>query len=105
MPNKIDPALLAKLKSEHGEVLHLESDWGDLVFRGATQEEYDRFMREHADTVTKPAGIRTLLTTCNVYPGEDELRTLLRQKPALALGLANKLTAFCGAREGAIREK
>jgi hypothetical protein len=105
MPTPIDPTLLAKLKAEHGEVLHLETDWGDVVFRGATQEEYDRFTREHTDTVTRQSGIRTLLGSCVVHPGKDEFYALVQRKPAITLILANKLTAFCGARDNAVREK
>jgi hypothetical protein len=105
MPNPIDPTLLAKLKAEHGEVFHLETDWGDLVFRGASQEEFDRFTREVADPVTKQSGIRTLLGSCVLHPAAEEFYALLRRKPAITLTLGNKLTAFMGAREGAIREK
>lgn len=105
MPTPIDPTLLAKLKAEHGEVLHLETDWGDLVFRGASQEEYDRFTREVAEAVTKPSAIRTLLGDCVLHPEKEAFYGLLRLKPAITLILATKLIAFCGARENAVREK
>jgi len=96
----------AKLSAQHGELLHLQTKWGDeFLFRAATPEEYERFQVEHADITTRISGTRTLLRTCCVYPGPDAPDEFLKRKPGALWKLATPLSAHCGAEDDAVRKK
>lgn len=102
----ISESELGKLRADHGEILHLETKWGDeFVFRTATPEEYKRFQEEHADIQTRIAGTQTLLRSCVVYPSKDALDDFLRRKPGALWKLATPLSAHCGAEDDAVRKK
>lgn len=102
----IDEAALSKLRAEHGDLLQLETKWGDeFVFRAATPEEYDRFQQEHAETSTRISGSRIFLRTCCVHPGKEAVDDFLRRRPGAIWKLVNPLNEHCGAEEGAVRKK
>jgi hypothetical protein len=101
----IDETISEDLKAKHGDVLELETDWGDAAFRVATPGEWQRFNDEIADESTRPRALRTLVIACCVYPPRDEFEKLLTKRPGLTQGFGNQLTKHCGLGNEAVRKK
>jgi hypothetical protein len=105
MPNPIDPSTLAELKAKHGDVLHLETDLGDVVFKVATPELWQRFIDEVSDEDQRPRAMAPLVYGCRVYPEKEEFDRILQRRPGLTQTLGNQLSAFCGLEKAAARKK
>ncbi len=101
----IEDATLARLRSEHGDVLHLETDWGDAVFKVATPELWQRFNDEIADEQMRGRALRALVYGCRVYPDLPEFERLMRSRPGLIQGFGNEIVTFCGLGRAAVRKK
>lgn len=102
----IDESTLAELKAKHGNILHVETKYGhEVVFRVATYEEFNRFLEQHGDVQTRVAAVKNLLFECTVYPDNEGLQRILREKPGLLSKLTDYLTDFCGLEKDAVRKK
>ena|ERR671925_1982074 len=101
----IDEAQKTALEEEHGEVLVLETDFGDLAFRMPTTEEYNVFLDQIHDEELRTRATRTLLNVSLVAPDKDGLATILRKRPGLVSPLGNQLTEWAGLQKSAVRKK
>ena len=105
MPN-ITPAKKAELEGQHGELLVLETKYGDdVAFRVASPEEWSRFVQEQMEVATRAEAAWTLILVCCVFPQREEFVALLKRKPGLRGRFFDQLTDFCGAEKDAVRKK
>jgi hypothetical protein len=105
MPTPIEPSTLAELKAKHGEVLHLETDVGDVVFKVAESKLWQRFIDELTDEESRSRAFIPLLHGCLVYPEKADFERILTARPGLTQTLGNQLSAFCGLEKAAARKK
>lgn len=101
----IDDSTIAALKAEHGEILHLETDYGEAIFRVAKPTEWQRFLDEVTDAEVRARALKTLVLQCVVHPERVEFERLIAARPGLVQTFGNELTSFCGLGRAAVRKK
>lgn len=90
--------LTLKLKSEHGEDIHLLTTSGEqLIARSPTRAEFTRFVDESSETKRKARALETLTRACVLYPDAEALDALLEKRPGIGSSVAIKLVEIAGA--------
>lgn len=101
----IDETQKKALEEQHGEVLVLETDHGDLAFRMPTQDEYNVFLDQIHDEEMRTRATRTLISISLVVPDKEGLAAILKKRPGLVTPLGNQLTEWAGLQKSAVRKK
>lgn len=97
-PNgRVTDEQLQQWKAEKGELLHLTTPLGDLVFEGPSQAVWDRFVETCQDDKKSKARAMTMLSLgCLVYPDDAQARSVFSKYPGLPAKLADKLGELAG---------
>jgi hypothetical protein len=93
---------LAKLKAQYGEVFSIVKAGVEIIYRGPTAEELDRFLE--TTEASKPQACLMLVTSCILSPSIPEFEVLRARKPGILYGdkgLVSKIQEASGMAESA----
>lgn len=108
MPDKpaIDEALIAKLKAEHGDRLHLlETEDALAVFKTPDRGTYERYWSEILNEDERARAHKNLVLACVVYPPREEFVRVLDSLPGLVQSFGPALVKAAGAKKEATVRK
>lgn len=74
----------------------------EFAVRPPTTAEFDRFMSKAEDN--RQVELQTLAAVCTVYPEEATVSSLMKDFPALYVGLAGEALKLAGASAGALKK-
>lgn len=94
-----------ELETKHGEIAVFGTKAGDFAFRSATEDEYERFNIEFADTANRTSSYRTLCMSCVVWPGREALEKLFAAKPGLIHKIGNEVLELTGVSSRELQKK
>ena len=88
--------VVAKLKTEHGDVIEVPTVEGPFAFRRPTRQEYRFFMTMLGDDKKKAGAPEYLVTTCRVAPSKEDFEKAADRSPGIVTTITNPLLNFAG---------
>lgn len=103
----MDDQLIADLKAKYPDAeLHvIGNEFGRVVVRGPSEEEWARFTDEYVDPSLRRVATRTLLNACVVYPDAKAFQAMIAKRPGLANTFGNELAEIGGLKAVTERKK
>ena len=103
MKSTIDPKLVADLKAKHGDVFSITKCGMEILYRGPTAQELDRFL-ETAEK-DKPQACVILVASCILHPSFEAFEVLRNKKPGILYGETGLVSCLQAAAGMAEREE
>lgn len=97
---------ITKLKSAHGDDLHLFTSGGhELVLKAPGRDLWTKFKRTSQEPARRAQALEHLVTDCIVHPERDAVVSLIDRRPGLVDTVGEKLAELAGLDERASLEK
>lgn len=98
---------VAKLKAEHGPLVQVDTDAGPMVFRKATEADFNVYLKNiGSDRVGPYSAMKMLSRSCCVSPAEGEaFDTAVAELPGIVVSVNEAVSRHCGVRNDAVSKK